>query len=74
MPGGGELATRGIKRVSPHTRVIVFSALDDPRTRQDMFDVGADGYLVKGSLVTAIIASIQRAGIASANAREARAA
>ena len=74
MPGGGERAIRGIKRASPHTRVIVFSAQDDPPTRQAMFDAGADGYLVKGSLVTAIIASIQRAGIASANSRESRAA
>jgi DNA-binding NarL/FixJ family response regulator len=74
MPGGGARATRGIKRASPHTRVIVFSAHDDPPTRRAMFDAGADGYLVKGSLVTAIIASIQRAGIASANSRESRAA
>ena len=74
MPGGGARATRGIKRASPHTRVIVFSARDDPPTRQEMFDAGADGYLVKGSLVTAIVASIQRAGIASANERGARAA
>ena len=42
--------------------------------KAEMFDVGADGYLVKGSLVTAIIASIQRAGSASASARKARAA
>ena len=62
MPGGGERATRGIKRASPHTRVIVFSAQDDPPTRQAMFDAGADGYLVKGSLVTAIIASIRACG------------
>ena len=74
MPGGGAHATRGIKRASPHTRVIVFSAQDDPPTRQEMFAAGADGYLVKGSLVTAIIASIQRAGVASANSRESRAA
>ena len=38
-----------------------------------MFDAGADGYLVKGSLVTAIIASIQRAG-SPPNERGARAA
>jgi DNA-binding NarL/FixJ family response regulator len=74
MPGGGVRAARGIKRASPHTRVIAFSAQDDPPTRQDMFDAGADGYLVKGSLVTAIIASIQRAGIESANSRQPRAA
>jgi DNA-binding NarL/FixJ family response regulator len=74
MPGGGARATRGIKRASPHTHVIVFSAQDDPPTRQEMFEAGADGYLVKGSLVTTIIASIRRAGIASADSRESRAA
>ena len=49
MPGGGAGATRGIKLRSPHTGVIAFSAHDDPLTRQEMLDAGADGYLVKGS-------------------------
>ena len=74
MPGGGASATRGIKLRSPHTSVIAFSAHDDPRTRQEMFDAGVDGYLVKGSLVTAIIASIHRAGAVSAGSRLRRAA
>jgi DNA-binding NarL/FixJ family response regulator len=74
MPGGGASATRGIKLCSPHTSVIAFSAYDDPRTRQEMFDAGVDGYLVKGSLVTAIIASIHRAGAVSASFPERRAA
>jgi DNA-binding NarL/FixJ family response regulator len=74
MPGGGARATRGIKQGSPHTRVIAFSAQNDPPTRRAMFEAGADGYLVKGTLVAAIVASIQRAGIASASSRESRAA
>ena len=74
MPGGGARATRGIKRASPHTRVIVFSRRTTRRRGRRCSMPGADGYLVKGSLVTAIIASIQRAGIASANSRESRAA
>lgn len=74
MPGGGASATRGIKLRSPHTSVIAFSAHDDARTRQEMFDAGVDGYLVKGSLVTAIIASIHRAGAVSASSRMPRAA
>lgn len=74
MPGGGASATRGIKLRSPHTSVIAFSAHDDPRTRREMFDAGVDGYLVKGSRVTAIIASIHRAGAVSAGSRVSRAA
>jgi DNA-binding NarL/FixJ family response regulator len=74
MPGGGASATRGIKQHSPYTSVIAFSAHDDPHTRREMFDAGVDGYLVKGSLVTAIIASIHRAGAASAGSRMHRAA
>jgi DNA-binding NarL/FixJ family response regulator len=74
MPGGGASATRGIKLRSPNTSVIAFSAHDDPHTRQEMFDAGVDGYLVKGSLVTAIIASIHRAGAVSASSRLSRAA
>jgi DNA-binding NarL/FixJ family response regulator len=74
MPGGGASATRGIKQRSPYTSVIAFSAHDDPHTRQEMFDAGVDGYLVKGSLVTAIIASIHRAGAVSASSRMRRAA
>ena len=69
MPGGGAGATRGIKQRSPYTSVIAFSAHDDAQTRQEMFDAGVDGYLVKGSLVTAIVASIERAGEISAGSR-----
>jgi DNA-binding NarL/FixJ family response regulator len=74
MPGGGASATRGIKQRSPHTSVIAFSAHDDAHTRQEMFDAGVDGYLVKGSLVPAIIASIHRAAAVSAGSHERRAA
>ena len=46
----------------PHTGVLAFSAHDDPLTMQEMCEAGADGYLVKGSPVTTIIASIRSAG------------
>jgi DNA-binding NarL/FixJ family response regulator len=65
MPGGGASAARGIKQRSPHTAVLAFSAHDDARTMQEMEEAGADGYLVKGSAVTAIVASIRRAGAGS---------
>jgi DNA-binding NarL/FixJ family response regulator len=61
MPGGGASATRGIKQRSPGTSVLAFSAHDDALTMREMYDAGADGYVVKGSPVAEIIASIQRA-------------
>jgi DNA-binding NarL/FixJ family response regulator len=74
MPGGGAAATRGIKRRSPHTRVLAFSAHDDPLTVQEMVAAGADGYVVKGSPVPAIIASIRLAVSGSSAVPEQRAA
>jgi EAL domain-containing protein (putative c-di-GMP-specific phosphodiesterase class I)/CheY-like chemotaxis protein len=61
MPGGGEMATRGIKRVSPETRVLALTASDDRATVLGMLAAGADGYLVKGISVDAIVAAIRRA-------------
>ena len=65
MPGGGAARHTGIKRGSPRTRVLAFSAHDDALTVRAMCDAGADGYLVKGSPVSEIVASIERAGIAA---------
>jgi EAL domain-containing protein (putative c-di-GMP-specific phosphodiesterase class I)/CheY-like chemotaxis protein len=61
MPGGGEIAARGIKRVSPETRVLALTASDDRATVIGMLAAGADGYLVKGISVDAIVAAIKRA-------------
>jgi DNA-binding NarL/FixJ family response regulator len=66
MPGGGASATRGIKLRSPHTVVLAFSAYDDALTMREMEKAGAAGYLVKGTAVTAIVASIRRAGAGAA--------
>jgi DNA-binding NarL/FixJ family response regulator len=64
MPGGGADATRGIKQHSPHTSVLAFSAHDDALTMQAMYDAGAEGYIVKGGTVSAIVTSIRQAGSA----------
>jgi DNA-binding NarL/FixJ family response regulator len=69
MPGGGPAAARGIKGCSPHTSVLAFSAHDDALTMQAMYDAGVAGYLVKGSTVTEIVASIRHAGAGSLGAR-----
>jgi DNA-binding NarL/FixJ family response regulator len=70
MPGGGALAARGIKQRSPHTSVLAFSAHDDALTVREMVAAGADGYIVKGSPVSAIVASIRRAGTAASVSAE----
>ena len=70
MPGGGASATRGIKQRSPHTVVLAFSAHDDPLTMREMAAAGVDGYIVKGSTVSAIIASIRDAGSGALAAHE----
>lgn len=61
MPGGGAAAVRGIKRCSPQTRVLALSASRDRATVLEMLAAGADGYLVKGDSVDAIVAAIERA-------------
>jgi DNA-binding NarL/FixJ family response regulator len=66
MPGGGATAARGIKLRSPATSVLAFSAHDDALTMREMFEAGADGYVVKGSPVAEIIAAIRRAAAAEA--------
>jgi DNA-binding NarL/FixJ family response regulator len=74
MPGGGASAARGIKLRSPHTVVLAFSAHDDALTMRKMEEAGAAGYLVKGSPVATIVASIRRAGTGSSRLRARHAA
>jgi EAL domain-containing protein (putative c-di-GMP-specific phosphodiesterase class I)/DNA-binding NarL/FixJ family response regulator len=61
MPGGGPSAARGIRRLSPDTKVLALSALDDRPTVLQMVEAGVVGYLVKGSPVEHIVDSIERA-------------
>jgi EAL domain-containing protein (putative c-di-GMP-specific phosphodiesterase class I)/CheY-like chemotaxis protein len=61
MPGGGAMATSGIKQCSPATRVLALSVHEDRIHVLEMLEAGADGYLVKGSSIDAIAAGITRA-------------
>lgn len=62
MPGGGgSAAARGIKRRSPETRMLAFSAVDDRETVLEMLEAGVVGYLVKGSSIESIVDSIEQA-------------
>src|SRR5438874_3900283 len=62
MPGGGgPAAVGGIKRRSPATRMLAFSAADDRATVLEMLEAGVVGYLVKGSSIESIVDSIEQA-------------
>jgi EAL domain-containing protein (putative c-di-GMP-specific phosphodiesterase class I)/DNA-binding NarL/FixJ family response regulator len=70
MPGGGELAARGILESSPATRVVALSGSDDRATVLDMLRAGAASYVVKGAhpeeIVETILRSARGASILSA--------
>jgi DNA-binding NarL/FixJ family response regulator len=57
--GGGLQAILGIRAVSPHTRIVAYSAADDRLQVSRMLTAGADRYVVKGAnahhLVEAIL-------------------
>jgi len=59
MPaGGGGVAARGIREVSPHTKIVALSAQFDRASVVEMVRAGAIGYLIKGSAPGEIIAAI----------------
>jgi DNA-binding NarL/FixJ family response regulator/EAL domain-containing protein (putative c-di-GMP-specific phosphodiesterase class I) len=63
MPGGGgPRAAAELRRLSPTTRAIAFSAYQDRTSVLSMLDAGAVGYLVKGAPNAEITATIRSAG------------
>lgn len=61
MPaGGGVRATEEIRRVSPETRVVAFTASADSRTVLEMMGAGAWGYIIKGTPGPAIVAAVRK--------------
>jgi signal transduction histidine kinase len=61
MPaGGGPRASREIRALSPHTRVVALSAYEDRATVLEMLRAGAAGYLVKGTSAGEIVEAIRR--------------
>ncbi|HET9672839.1 MAG TPA: EAL domain-containing protein [Actinomycetota bacterium] len=62
MPaGGGAVATRGIRRESPPTRVVAVSADADPGAVVAMLDAGASGYVGKDEPLEQILRAVHRA-------------
>ena len=62
MPGGGPEAARGIRRVSPGTRMVVFTADSDGQALHDMLHAGIVAYLPKTAPIERVLAMIWRAG------------
>lgn len=60
MPGGGAYAMRGIKRVSPGTRIIAYSGTSDLLVQREVFAAGASDYVLKSSSPDKILAAIRR--------------
>ncbi len=62
MPGGGGLrVTREMPGVSPSTRILAHSALSDHATVVQMLELGAVGYLLKGTPPSEIRTAVRRA-------------
>lgn len=60
MPGiGGLGATKEIKRLLPKIKVIALSALDDNLYPVKLLEVGASGYLTKGTNTSELLEAIQ---------------
>ncbi|MDT3397384.1 response regulator transcription factor [Streptomyces sp. B1866] len=62
MPGGGAHAARGIRKRSPGTRILTFSAYTDIGAREEMRRAGVTEYLLKGVPNTEIVAAVRRVG------------
>ncbi|MEV1287645.1 response regulator transcription factor [Micromonospora sp. NPDC049679] len=62
MPGGGALAAAGIRRRSPRTRILAFSAYGDPSAREEMRSAGAIAYLLKGASIDEVVETVRSVG------------
>lgn len=63
MPGGGgPRAAREIRRLSPTTRMMAFSAYGDTAALEEMRLFGITEYVEKGAPNTEIVATIRRLG------------
>ena len=66
MPGGGgQRAAREIRRLSPTTRIVAFSAYGDTGALEEMRRLGVTEYLRKGVPNTEIVAAVRRLGQAA---------
>lgn len=62
MPGGGPELARAAKDASPTSHIVVFSARDDPATRDAMLAAGADQYVLKSGRIRLLLEALDNAG------------
>ena len=68
MPaGGGAAAARGIREVSPGTKIVALSAHFDHASVMEMVRAGAIGYVVKGSAPEEIVAAVHGSVLGQSN-------
>src|SRR5207245_463125 len=60
MPSGGEAAITELRRRSPTTRVLVFSAYADAASAASALAAGASEVIAKGSSSTALVEAVRR--------------
>ncbi|MFG1946833.1 response regulator transcription factor [Nonomuraea sp. NPDC048826] len=65
MPGGGAWAAGEIRRLSPATRVMAFSAYGDSHSVDEMRRVGVREYVLKGLPNSDIVAAVRRTAATS---------
>jgi DNA-binding NarL/FixJ family response regulator len=61
----GIKATRAIRRAALGPRILMMTAYDDDSLVREAMDAGADGYLVKGTLVADVLVAIRSANAAA---------
>jgi DNA-binding NarL/FixJ family response regulator len=61
MPAGGVDAVRAVRRTSPNTAVVVYTAFADPVLERQLLDAGATTFALKGDRRTDIIRTIEAA-------------
>ncbi len=61
MPNmNGLEATREIRRIMPAVHILVLSQHDVPEMMQQALNAGANGYVVKSAVSTALVAALER--------------
>jgi two-component system response regulator NreC len=62
MPGGSSVeAISRLRRISPHTAIVVLTMEDEPALMREAYEAGASGYVLKESAATELVRAIRSA-------------